>query len=388
MAVRLQMKLGYAAAAARPPGSPDTILSEEPVDRERRPVEGQPVPRRDLADQRAAGGRGLPARGRGDSRRLLLRRVGRDRGLPREGDPGGQQEGPAPAGPARRRQERRGERTARRRPGRGSGQRAVRRDRGAGRGLPDPAGPPVDPARSEPGPGAALERPRADRLAGRDQRRRFARDRVREPRRPDRPGRAQGRPADAPPPVGDGAGLRPVHHGRRQRQRRGDRDRGDRGVGDQPAAPARARRRSRAPGRHAGSLADPPGRQRDRRGEHDPGVGRPGDRGGRRSGRARLRPLPRPPAPAQAGPDRRSRPPRAGSRPSAGPRSRSWPSSAWPSSWSEPSRSRTSSRAARPTSARSPPPSAPSRPPRPTSARSPAPGWTWSRTTGTGPSSS
>jgi hypothetical protein len=30
MAVRLQMKLGYAAAAARPPGSPDTILSEEP----------------------------------------------------------------------------------------------------------------------------------------------------------------------------------------------------------------------------------------------------------------------------------------------------------------------------------------------------------------------
>ncbi|MFI5198769.1 MAG: hypothetical protein ACHQXL_00145 [Candidatus Limnocylindrales bacterium] len=30
MAVRLQMKLGYAAAAARPPGSPDAILSEEP----------------------------------------------------------------------------------------------------------------------------------------------------------------------------------------------------------------------------------------------------------------------------------------------------------------------------------------------------------------------
>ena len=30
MAVRLQMKLGYAAAAAQPPGSPDAILSEEP----------------------------------------------------------------------------------------------------------------------------------------------------------------------------------------------------------------------------------------------------------------------------------------------------------------------------------------------------------------------
>ncbi len=30
MAVRLQMKLGYAAAAARPPSSPDAILSEEP----------------------------------------------------------------------------------------------------------------------------------------------------------------------------------------------------------------------------------------------------------------------------------------------------------------------------------------------------------------------
>jgi hypothetical protein len=31
MAVRLQMKLGYAADAARPPGSPDAILSEEPT---------------------------------------------------------------------------------------------------------------------------------------------------------------------------------------------------------------------------------------------------------------------------------------------------------------------------------------------------------------------
>ena len=69
--------------------------------------------------------------------------------------------------------ERRNERTDRGRPGRGSGQRAVRRDRRAGRGLSDPAGPPVDPARSEPGPGAALQRPRAERLAGRDQRRRL-----------------------------------------------------------------------------------------------------------------------------------------------------------------------------------------------------------------------
>ena len=89
---------------------------------------------------------------------------------------------------------------------------------------------------------------------------------------------------------------------RRHRQRRGDRDRGNRSLGNDPPAPPRAGPRPGAAGRRARPLADPARRQRLGRGQLDPGNGRPSDcRGGRR-GRPRLRPGSRPAAPATARP--------------------------------------------------------------------------------------
>ena len=98
------------------------------------------------------------------------------------------------------------------------------------------------------------------------------------------PGRAQGRDADPPPAVGDGAPPPPVRGGRGLGQRRGDRLRGDRGVVHQPGPDARPGPPGRAAGRRPGSLADPARRQR-------PG-GRPGDERRRRE-RARPRPAAR-----------------------------------------------------------------------------------------------
>ena len=131
-------------------------------------------------------------------------------------------------------------------------QRDVRGDGRAGRGLPDPPGAPVDAARPASRARPALRRPRAGRLAGRDLGRRFARPRLAQRHRQARRRRAQGRDADAPPAVGDGAPPPPVRGGRRLGQRRRDRLRGDRGVVDQPRPDARpgpagraARRRTR-----------------------------------------------------------------------------------------------------------------------------------------------
>ena len=146
--------------------------------------------------------------------------------------------------------------------GRRPRQRDVRRDGRAGGGLPHPPGPPLDPARPAPRARPAVERPGARRLARRDHGRRLARPDLPEHRRASRRRRAQGRDADAPPAVGDGAPARPVPRRRRVRLGRGDRVRGDRGRADDPCPDARAGPPGRAPGRRPGPLPDPARRQR------------------------------------------------------------------------------------------------------------------------------
>ena len=141
-------------------------------------------------------------------------------------------------------------------------QRDVRRDGRAGRGLPDPPGAPVDPARPASRARPALGRHRARGLARRDLGRRFARPRVAERHRQARRRRAQGRDADPPPAVGDGAPPPPLRGRRRLGERRRDRVRGDRGVVHQPRPDARAGPPGRAAGRGAGPLADPARGQR------------------------------------------------------------------------------------------------------------------------------
>ena len=211
--------------------------------------------------------RGDAPGGRDDPERVLLRRVGRDPGLPPEGDRDGQQAARPPGGPARAQDDRRQRPDRHRRRGRAR-QRDVRRDGRAGRGLPDPPGPPLDPARPASRARPAVGRPRAGRLAGRDLGRRFARARLPERRGQARPRRAQGRDADPPPAVGDGAPPPPVRGRGRLRQRRGDRLRGDRGVVDEPGADASSRSARPEPLAGApGPLADPARRQRPGRGD-------------------------------------------------------------------------------------------------------------------------
>ena len=101
--------------------------------------------------------------------------------------------------------------------------------------------------------GPAVGRDRAGGLARRDLGRRFARPGVAQRRRQARGGRAQGRDADTPPAVGDGASPPPLRGRRRLGERRRDRLRGDRGVVDQPRPDAR-------PGPPAEPLAGAPDR--------------------------------------------------------------------------------------------------------------------------------
>ena len=188
MAVRLQMKLGYAADAARLPGSPDAILSEEPtigsvmrskgslylivtartggakVGEATRMV-AEAIRDAYYYDESAGIVVCLEKAIRAANKKILHQR---DR---LGGDKCDEANGPIGVGVAVVR-----------------GNELYVVDGRARRGVPRPAGAPLDAARPEPGPGPALERPRAERLAGRDQRRRLARDRVREPRREARPG--------------------------------------------------------------------------------------------------------------------------------------------------------------------------------------------------------
>ena len=219
--------------------------------------EGPPLPARHVASPGSARpGGDAPHRGL-DPERVLLRRIGRDPGLPRQGDPGREQAA-EPCPRARRPRQRPGPHRggARGRPR----QRAVRLHRRTGGGVSQPRGAAVDAARSAPRPRPALARPRAGRLARRDQRRRPAHARLAEHRRGPRRGGAQGRARHAPSPVGRGAPDDALPRRRRNGQRwrpghRGGRDRGlarRRRAGPGPAG--------RAAGRCPGPLADPVGR--------------------------------------------------------------------------------------------------------------------------------
>ena len=214
------MKLGVVAEQDRASDSPDTVVIVEPTIGAVARSKGNLYLLVTSTVVVGEGPGGDPARRRDDPRRVLLRRVGRDPRLHREGDRLGEQAADHQRdrlGAARRRDENGpigiGDR---RRPR----QRAVRRDDRPGRGLPDPPGPPVDAARPAPRARPPDRRPRAGRLARRDQRRRLARPRLAERHDPARRRRAQGRDGHAPPAVGDGAPPPPVPRGRRRRQRR------------------------------------------------------------------------------------------------------------------------------------------------------------------------
>ena len=158
---------------------------------------------------------GDPARRRVDPQRVLLRRVGRDPGLHRQGDPGGEQAPGPPARPPRA--------TATDGNGPIGSAIAVVRDNELYVATVGPAEAYLirqarlstlpDPHRER---GLPDRRSRARRLARRDQRRRLARPRLAERDGPARARRAQGRDGHAPPPVGDGAPPPPVpRRGRR-----------------------------------------------------------------------------------------------------------------------------------------------------------------------------
>ena len=147
MAVRLQMKLGVVAEHDRLADSPDTLVVVEPSVGSVARSKGHLYLLVTSRISSRHGPRGDPAGRRDDPRRVLLRRVGRDPGLPREGD----RARPTSGSPTRRdrlglqgdRRQRPDRDRRRRRPR----QRDVRRDGRAGRGLPDPPGAPLDPAR-------------------------------------------------------------------------------------------------------------------------------------------------------------------------------------------------------------------------------------------------
>ena len=88
MAVRLQMKLGFVAEQDRLPDSPDTVVPEEPTIGSIVRSKGNLYLLVTARTGRGPAARGDPARRRHDPARVLLRRVGRHRRLPREGDQG------------------------------------------------------------------------------------------------------------------------------------------------------------------------------------------------------------------------------------------------------------------------------------------------------------
>ena len=261
MAVRLQLKLGVVAEHDRLADSPDTLVVVEPSVGSVARSKGHLYLLVTSRVGHAPRARGDPPGRRDDPQRVLLRRVGRDPGLPPEGDRDRQQAAGPPGRPARAQVDRR-QRADRGRRGGRPRQRDVRGDGRAGRGLPDPPGPAVDAARPAPRARPAVGRPRARRLARRGLGRRFARARLAQRHRQARRRRAQGRDADAPPAVGDGAPPPPVRGRRRLRQRRRDRLRGDRGVVDGAGPDARPGPPVRAARRRPGPLADPARRQR------------------------------------------------------------------------------------------------------------------------------
>ena len=177
MAVRLQMKLGVVAEHDRLPDSPDTLVVVEPSVGSVARSKGQLYLLVTSRHQLAPRPRGDAPRRRDDPQRVLLRRIGRDPGLPPEGDRDRQQAARPPGRPARAEVDGR-QRADRRRRGRRPRQRDVRGDGRAGRGLPDPPGAPLDAARPAPRTRPAVGRARARRLARRGVGRRFARPRV------------------------------------------------------------------------------------------------------------------------------------------------------------------------------------------------------------------
>ena len=153
-------------------------------------------------------------------------------------------------------------------------QRAVRRDGRAGRGLPDPPGPPVDAARpasrarpadratSSPTSGAARSRSATRSSSSRrTSMTRLGPDELK----------------DAMVTLHPQSAMEHLHHrflaADGTRQRRDDRVRGDRGRVDPRDADARPGPAGRAAGRRARPLADPARRQRHRRRRGGPGVG-------------------------------------------------------------------------------------------------------------------
>ena len=101
MAVRLQMKLGVIAEPDRVIDSPDTVVVVEPSVGSVARSKGNLYLIVTSTVAQPAGAGGDPARRRDDPERVLLRRVGRDPGLPREGDRLGEQAAGPPARSAR-----------------------------------------------------------------------------------------------------------------------------------------------------------------------------------------------------------------------------------------------------------------------------------------------
>ena len=165
--------------------------------------------------------------------------------------------------------------------------RALRRHRRSGRGLPHPPGPPLHPARPEPGARAPRRRPGAGGLARRAPGGRLAQPRLGQRDGQDRVRRPQGRPRHAPPAVGDRASPRAVRGRGRQGVGRRVRLRGQRGGGHLQGPVARAGPPGRAPRRRTRQGPHPAGRLRRRRRRR---RGRRGRQGTRR-GRQRLRAL-------------------------------------------------------------------------------------------------
>ena len=284
MAVRLHMKLGVVAEHDRLPDSPDTLVVVEPsvgsVARSKGHLYLLVTSRICVAPRP----RGDPPGRRDDPQRVLLRRVGRDPGLPPEGDRDRQQAARPPGRPARPQVARRQRPDRGRRRGRPR-QRDVRRDGRAGRGLPHPPGAPLDAARPAP-------RTRPARRASSSPTSGAARSRSATRSSWSRPnviaqlgaGRAQGRDADAPPAVRDGAPPPPVRGRRRLRQRRRDRLRGDRGRRDEPRPDARPgpARPSRSPARPTARRSRSPTTSRRPGSRSRAAAGNAQDRGRRR----------------------------------------------------------------------------------------------------------
>ena len=166
MAVRLQMKLGLVPEQTASPDSPDAIVPVEPTIGSIAPSKGNLYLLVTAAHRVRACAEATRLVAGDDPDRVLLRRVGRDPRLPREGDQTANKRlGHQPIGSA--------EATGANGPigvavGGRPRQRAVRRDRRSGRGLPHPPGSAVDAAGSAPRARPALDRARAGRLAGRD----------------------------------------------------------------------------------------------------------------------------------------------------------------------------------------------------------------------------